>query len=109
MPGKLAWGGENFISFGQLVSPQRWGKRNWHMGARYARDRPVEIFEQILGQYSRQFGTNTAGKRILVHNQYLVGVLDRLEYCLAVKRRETAQVNHLDIQVILLFKHLRGF
>ena len=62
----------------------------------------VEVLERLLGDRRGDLGAEAAGVRVLVEDDHLRRLLDRLEHRLAVPRDDRAQVDDLRRDAVLL-------
>ena len=72
-----------------------------HLGAGDPRDRAVEVVERLLGDDRRDLRAVAAELVVLVDDQALAGLADRVEQRLAVERAERPQVDDLDADAVV--------
>src|SRR5438105_15191284 len=76
------------------------------IGCRDANHRPVEVLESVLGDDCRHLSPKPACAVVLVHDDRLARLADRVEDRLPVERRQSSQVHDLDADA-LRFELLR--
>src|SRR5262245_8290937 len=79
-------------------------RREWNrrVRRRNPHDRGVEVLERLLGDRRRDLRAEAAGARVLVEDEHLRRSPHALEYALLVPRDDRPQVEHLDLEAVLL-------
>src|SRR5438034_10569506 len=78
--------------------------RQRHVVRRHPHDRPVEPLERPLVDARRDLPGEATRAGVFVHDQHLVGLLDRLHDRGVVEGQQRAQVEHFDRQPVVLGK-----
>src|SRR5579883_1736505 len=65
------------------------------IGRGNAENRPVQVFEDRLGDAHRQLARQARGAGVLVDQQHLRGLFDALADGFAIERQQRAQIDHL--------------